>query len=181
MFMKKNMKLINYFLSIGLTLLVVIFLISIITISRFVFSDVTPIGEHVINTKILLDDVNEVQKSKEEGVNVSLTADDFLRVSHLSLNITDFAYINVNEDKSIVTMFIDSEIGNIENTTYYVKIKDYGTLQRGEPVVYVGDWYRTAEFLSIRGTNAIVIDYEDDALVEIKVDDLVGRVLYQRK
>ena len=58
--MNKNKDIINYFLTLGFIVLIIIFLSSIIIISRFVLSEDNSIGKYVINTQNLLEDIEEV-------------------------------------------------------------------------------------------------------------------------
>lgn len=176
--MKKNVRIINYLLSIGLILLVMVFIISLMTISRFVLSDVTPVGIHVLNTKNLLQDINDVEKAASISSNLTskLKGDSF---NFIGFNVTDIAYVNVNKNKSIVTMFFDREIGNIGNV-YYVKIKNPDIIQKGEILIYENEGIQIGEFVAITdGKELIVNNLEDDRVEQILGINLIGSVFYK--
>lgn len=184
--MKKNVMVINYLMYIGLILLVIVFLILLVSISRFVLSDYNPIGAHVMNTKNLLEDINEVEKVAISTQNVTLiseTGEDFFRLNYDGFNIRDVSYININENKSIVSMYFTSEIADINDEIYYIKIKDIDNFEKGDIVLYNSiEEPRVGEFLSVDEQGKIIIvNQNTEKLEEASEEGILGRIFYIRR
>lgn len=177
--MKKNVMLLNYVLSIGLIILVVIFLVSLITISRFVLSDVTPLGAHVINTKSLLEGINEVERTALLTNSTDSSQHNYLQLNDIGFQVTDISYLNVNKNKSIVTMFFDSPIGSINDQVYYVEVKTVDSLIKNELLIFEDVNTRFGKFVSVNDDgDLVVVNVETQKVDEINPSKLVGRIFY---
>jgi len=119
---EKKEQFVNYLLSIGFIFLVVLFLSSMIFISRFVLSTAeAPINQHIQITKNILDDIKEVKPSKNESYGGHLSKESYLRVNYKNFNLEKPYFININKNKSIFTFRINGEIKN-DNNIYYKKV-----------------------------------------------------------
>lgn len=177
--MIKKESILNYFLILGFILVLVIFLSSIVLISRFVLSDVTPLGKHVQNTKDLLQDINEVEASTQQNENssdITLNYDEiFIRKNHKIAEITNIARVNVNENKTIITMFIKAEVQNIDNI-YFEIVKDPSSLTKGDMLIYGID-KKEGSFVSIEDDLLIIYDFKNKRIEKISRDDFIGKII----
>ena len=148
-------------------------------ISRFVLSDVTPLGKHVQNTKNLLQDINEVEAStlqNENSTEDSQNYDEIFRRENKKIaDITDIAYVNVNENKSIVTMFIKGEVQNIGNI-YFEIIRYPETLNKGDMLIYGID-KKEGRFIAIEKDLLIIYDFDNKKIEKISRDDFIGKII----
>lgn len=185
----KNSPILNYLLSMGFIVFLIVILVLMLVISRFVLSDVNPIGEHVKQTSDLLKGVDEVQKVVEKQIdeNQNATLDKIINrktqfdLNEISAEITDLNYYNVNENKSIITLFFDRKIHDINKTIYYVEIKNIEDLVKNEVLVYEEDGkIKTGNFISyLEKDNIVVIDIGDQNLIKKSIGDILGIVFYK--
>lgn len=169
---------VNYLLTISLVLLVIIFVVTLMSISRFVLSDFNPIGEHVMQTQNLLNEVGDVQEAVNSS-KIVLNNDAYLSLSYKGFQATEIAYINVNSTRSIVTMFFNTEVGSINEEIYYFRINDSSNLNTGEILVFENDGVRLGEFVSLNDEGEVlIIDSYDQKVLEVPINSVFGRVFY---
>lgn len=177
--MKKDERYLNYLFTLGFILLIVIFIVSIVLISRVVLSDQSSISEHVKSTQSLLDNINDVESLKNH-TDESSSAVTFLRLNLAGLNVTDISYYNVNENKSILTMFLTSQIENVGDV-YYMKIKNFSTIQKNEVLVYnFNDEIRYGKFLDIDENLYIFNEINNDKVEKTDKSQILGRLIYDK-
>lgn len=172
---KKDEGYLNYLLTLGFILLIVIFIVSIVLISRIVFTDSTSIGEHVINTKDLLEDISDVKQPSNNTLNI----EDLNIVKYNDLEISDISFHNINENKSVLTVFLNNEIETNEGY-YYMKIKNIENLKKGANLVYYntnGDFIDCAFFVDFNKEN-LILTKDDEKIIDIEKDKILGKFIY---
>lgn len=175
--MVKEDKYLNYLFTLGFILLIVIFIVSIILISRVVLSEDTQLGEHVKSTKTLLEDIIQVDDIKNQTY---LEKSDIFKLDFSELNVTDIAFRNVNENKSILTVFLTSEIVK-ENEIYYIKIKDINSLQNNNLIAYKSDGnIYIGKFRGIEDEEHVFIESELNLAGKIENSQILGLVIYKK-
>lgn len=184
---KTNSPFLNYVLTIGFVAFLIVLLATIVVISRFVLSDVNPLGQHVQNTKDLLNDVNEVQKAAEQKIeNQTKTTPAAIVIQEvktpefntIGAKVTGIHHMNVNENKSILTIFFDHDI-YIQNGIYYFKIKDLSELHNRELVLYRENTdLKTGQFMAVNQDGDIIIQDDKENSVKINEMDLLGKIFY---
>ena len=151
-------------------------------ISRFVLSDVTPLGAHVIETKNLLEDISEVAITNDnETILITEDSIEDYRFKFEEFNITDISFYNVHENKSIVTMFFNSEVDHVNNSIFYTKIKDFTLIEKNNLLVYIGEnELKTGKFQSIdyEIQKYTLIDTESDKIIDVEENDILGVVFH---
>ena len=179
---KKNDNYVNYLLTIGFVLLIISFIVGLTAISRVVLSDSTSIGEHVITTKNLLEDIDEVKMSaQDDSINNSkiytIDNNNYLEINNGGYNITDLSYLNINENKSIFTLMFDSEINNVGGV-YYLDIKNITELKKGTVISYEREnIIRLGNFVEFNDELIIVDFYDKQKIINIKYSEVLGRVI----
>ena len=183
---KTNSPFLNYVLSIGFVAFLIVLLVTIVVISRFVLSDVNPLGQHVQNTKDLLDDVSEVQKAAElkidnqtKSIRPIITHDSKVpEFNMIGAKILDLHHLNVNENKSILSLAFDREIF-IEENIYYFKIKNLTELHNREILLYKqNSEILEGEFIALNENGEVIIENQEKDSVKVDPMDLLGRVFY---
>lgn len=186
----ENSPILNYLLSMGFIMFLIVIFVLMLLISRFVLSDVNPIGEHVKQTKDLLKDIDEVQKVAEMQINnQNVTAGQMFEnsihyhLNEISADITDMSYTNVHENKSIITLFFDRRIYVLDNYTYYVEIKNIEDLHKKGIIVFENDGInQTGEFISyLDKENIVVVNTGNDELLKISLGNVLGVVFYKNE
>ncbi len=194
-FRKENY--LNYLLTLGFILTIILFLVSITTISRFVFSNSNSIGQHVIDTKNLLENIDEVQNSnltnnKFISSNPNYGIDNKIIIENK--NIIDYSYYNINENKSIISIRLNSNItkkGNI----YYIKLNESSKIKNKENIVFLNpkilDEFglkkiSVGKIISIENqtdnTRYIILNIDNEEIVKIDNESLIiGKLLYYNK
>ena len=131
--MKKKDRYINYILTLAFIFLIVLFLVSIVLISRVVFSDDTSIGAHLQETQDLIKDANEVKNSNQTFENHidSIIYSDYINNSL----INETAIFDLNNNRSILTYVFDSKI-NKENGYIYLDIKNLSNINNKEIILF---------------------------------------------
>ena len=181
----RDEKIMNYFFSIGFILLIALILAVFVVMSRFVLSDVNPIGAHVKETKDLLSDVSQVEAAAVKNIgeaNVSIIQGkeaQVIELNNLPAKISDISFINVNPQKTILTLFLDHNIG-MEDGMYYLKIGNKSELKKNDVLVYP-----TFEGLE----NGVLVAFDDDGILVLRVNDnkleripqseVLGKVFYK--
>ena len=183
--MPQKKRLLNYFLSMAVILLVVVFLLSLVSISRYVMDDSALLSSHVNDTKNLLENVDEVSKAAErqERDNRTLITKEgaFLRLQYKGFNVTDVAYKNVHENKSIFTVIMDESIEERDGI-YYVGISNYSRMAKGDVVAYEEDGEVViGEYVDIEEGRFIFREVGTTNLVEIQRSRLLGYVIFQEE
>lgn len=178
--MKNNQKLFNYALSIGFIVLIVVFIFSLVVISRAVLSDTNPIRDYVENTRSLLDDVSDVEVQIDDVEGVQIDDRDLLRLkfNNYQENILEVADLNINENKSILTVVLNSKIG-VRNNVYYLIVKNSSELNKGYEVVYedIGGNLEFGKVFSVSGNDLKILNVDSKEILTINVNDILGKVL----
>lgn len=181
--MKNDRKIFNYILSIGFILLIVLFLISLIGISRSVLSGSLIVKEHVHNTQNLLQDISEVEKSVEENTKTEDTAQitsENIKTSNFKNNILDASYTNINENKSVITFILNSEISQ-ENNTYYLKYKNQTEIEKNDIILYYDkDEFKTGKITTIAEQSLKVININTMHMEEITTTNILGKIITEK-
>lgn len=176
---KKSQKYLSYLLSIGFTMLIFLFLVVLVLISRVVLSDVSPVSEHVINTKNLLENIEEVEKVAH--INSSASMEDFnqedierlyKKNSYINEYVLDANHKNL-KDKSIFTVFFKEQIEKVNNA-YYFKLENASTLNKDDLIIYDND--KIGRVIGVGDKITSVIDVENKRIIEINNLLINGRV-----
>lgn len=172
--MKKSQRYLNYALSIGFTMLVFLFLVLLVLISRVVLSDFSPISEHVMNTKNLLENIEEVEKVTQN--NYSLESYELERLnkenSYFNVKVLDIHHRNLN-DKSVLTVFFKYPIYNFNNR-YYFQIENISEMKIDDLVIYENN--KTGRVINIYENKIIIIDIDEKKIKEIDKNTILGKV-----
>ncbi len=177
---KTNENIFNYTLSIGFVFLIVVFLISLIGITKYSLSNENPVKEHVTSTKSLIDDINEVEKSVVKKEDESKTEEvktepgDFF-ITNFDDEIADLSYLNmIKQQKGLVTFVFNSSIGVYENI-YYVSLSDKYSIDKKDIIIYhVDDLVKVGKVFDVQFI-------EDEGFYKYKVIDEVNHVDEIRK
>lgn len=181
---KNNDKLFNYTLSVGFIVIILIFLVLIIQISRIVFNDDNSIQEHVSTTKNLLDNINEVEKSVEKNEELTHQLNQNMhystnKISNYQENVKDVSYLNINEDKAIISIVVDSEIHKIENT-YYLKTDNINDLAISDNIVFLDENIYLGKIFEIEDDSTIkLITLDNQSTKIIDFTNVLGKVVIQ--
>ncbi len=181
---KKDSPFVNYFLTMAFVFLVVIIIISMISMSRYVFTEDTYFASHMKTTKNLLQNIDEVKKTSIETIDINETEvripelENFLRINYNDFHITDMSYYNANENKSVLTVFFDSTIHSIGNI-HYLKIKNIEDLTRGTAIAYMIDnSAKIGLFISSNGDKITIVDVENrQQVIDFEKEEILGKVI----
>jgi hypothetical protein len=178
--MKKNTNLFNYTLSIGFILLVMIFLISLVGISRSVLSDSETIRDHVQTTQDLLEDITEVELTVEENEKINGFNLGKNNIINYKQNILDISYININENKSIITLILDSELKEYNNV-YYLKYKNLYEINKTDQIIYsLDNQIFFGKVLEIELNILKVLNFETKEIDKITFDKVLGKIIVKK-
>ena len=94
--------------------------------------------------------------------------------------MTDISHYNVNENKSILTFILTSEIENVDNV-YYIKIKDLNAINKNEVLVYnFNEEVKSGEFLEREDEMFVFTDLNEDKLERVHKTQILGRLIYNK-
>ena len=188
---KNKEDLFNYVLTIAFVLLILIFLVFIVQISRYVFSDVGQIKDHVVLTHDLLEDIGDVEVavlSKDSNLDLANDLDNVNNNINLSLinfvsfqkDLTGAAYINMNENKAVLSLVFSSEVSQIDGI-YYLKIKNLSSIDKGDKILYkineLKSVFGVARVFVVHDNSLEVFDIQTKELISIDADKLLGKVI----
>ncbi len=178
--MGQNEKLFNYMLSAAFILLIVIFLALMIQISRYVLRDDTILQEHVINTRDMLENIESIDKNSEikHTINQELSK----KTLNIEKHIKEISYLNVNKDKSILTLILNSKINNID-CTYYLEINNFHELNTNNIVLYTNkENINKGVIFVIENENTIKLYNLETSEIEVtSFENIIGKVIYDEK
>lgn len=180
--MKKKDKLFNYTLSVAFILLIVIFLTSIISISRYVLSDGNAIQEHVVTTKNLLEDIERVEKSVETQENTEIKTVTSVsrnkKISNYDNNIIQTNYLNVNENKSILTFTLNKEIIEL-NGIYFTNYANKNEIEKSDIILY--NVKEQGSVLTKNDEKIKVFNFETSETEDIEFGNILGKIIYENE
>lgn len=175
---------INYMFTIGFILLLVILIVSMVTISRIVLSDVTPIGAHVKETKSLLDNISEVSKTAQNNVENKTIVDKIHMFEGFKYNnnITDISTLSSRNNVSFITIKLDRRVSRMENM-YYVDIVSKDDLNKEDMVLYIDEEGIThvGQFVTFEDERVVLIDIDLEEIIKVDFDSIVGEIIYINK
>lgn len=179
--MSKQDKLITYILSLGFIILILFFLIIIIQISRFVLEDTNTIGEHVVSTKNLLENIEEVQKSvkkSEESKILNNINIEQIKCNNYNDKINDIYYVNMQNNRSIISLVLTKPINKLNNT-YYIEVEKFNNLEIGDNLLIKDEnEYYDAQIFNFKEDDIIeVINFEKSRKLEITFENIIGKIL----
>ena len=172
----------NYFLTICFILLIIVFIISLIAMSKLVLTQIEPIQKHVADTRNLLEDIHEVEKATTNKTNLEdiskFGKKNYFEFNYKGFNVTSLSFNNVNKNKSIVTFFINKPIGESEGI-YYIAIDNLDELANGDTIVYLSDLgTQTGRFISFQEGKLLVEESENTQITQIPKEWFLGKVFY---
>lgn len=175
--MKKKEYFVNYILTICFILLVVLFLISMIGISRVTLNESPQVRDHVGNAKELLDQIennhNEIDSLSQTGIGSFGNG-----IYSPSFSIEDVSHLNIREDRAFITFRIDSQIKQ-EKNIYYVEIKDFKELSQGDLILLSDqETFEKAEFLSLEEDHILAYDKQNNKIEQIDFENIKGVIVY---
>jgi len=170
----------NYILSMGFIILIIIFLSSIVFISRYVLSNSDNVIEnHVKITQIFLDDIKEVEsitKSDNLSLNSNIENIDFFKVNYNDFIVSKPHIINLKDNTSIFTFYINGEIGNVDNT-YYKKIKNLSVIDKKDIILY--EESRVGIVLEVKHEEVKVLNEKNNIVEVTSFDKILGKVFFR--
>lgn len=177
---KPSEKIFNYMLTIGFVLLLVIFMVSLIGISRFVLADTSNFRQHVIDTSNLLQDIDEVERNTRllENESQNLIDENLIsfKLSQKSYNIVDYSFAELNENKSVLVLHIDSEI--FENNNHIGIIPNsLENLSVHDVIMYNGS--KVGSIVKINENTFEIFDFDGENIVSIFKEEVEGLILFK--
>lgn len=174
--MKKE-QVFNYIGSLVFVSIILLFLFSLVFISRFALDDTSGLQEYVESTKILLEEIDEVQQQ------VSNTSSNPTRIDLKNLNvfdssydIIDGSYKNIRDEGAFFTIKFNSTI--TENEKYFIlevdKEFDY---VKGQRIIYLNN---EGIVLENEENSLEVYDLETARIGTINKQDIEGVIIYEK-
>lgn len=180
--LNSNEKLNNYFLNIGFVLLLVIFLVSLIGISRVVLSDNSNFQQHVISTSSLLQDIEEVEKNTKllENQTQKLINRNLItyKLESNSFDITDFSFKKINENKSLLVIHTKEEIFQIDNFIG-IKPNNLSNLQVNDVVIYFEN--QIGAIIEFKEEKVEIFNFEKEIIESIQKEEILGLILFENE
>lgn len=181
--MKSKDRLLSYTLSVGFVVLILIFLILLITISRFVFEGTNTITDHVTETKTILDNIQEVERSVDSTDSAKI---DTIKLDVLENNyekdIQDVSYMNIKDKTSIISLAFNSTIGVTDTGIYYLKLENISGLEQGEKIVFKSDsQIRTGYVFTVKDDYSLIniVNFDQKERLDINYSDVIGKVVLE--
>ena len=171
--MVKKERMLNYFLTLFFIFLGILFLFLLVGISRFVLADSEVISTYVTSTKDLLEDVEDISNN----VLVEKTNDDILFDFNSTLNYNDASYLNIKDNKSLITFSFNGSISKV-NEFYVLSNENYST----KDLVYLTSYKSSGVILDFEGDELVEIFLIDEKrMVSTQKEDILGLVLYEEE
>ena len=123
--------LMSYLVTLGFVIFLLLFLSSLVFLSRFVFSEDSQIGSYVNSTQNLLREVEQVQ---EEVFRENLTQNNSYIKFPKNTQVEDMSALEIKDGKSFVTFKITKSTF-IENSTLYFKPTHRDEIREGDEVL----------------------------------------------
>lgn len=178
---KSNEKFFNYLLTIGFILILVIFSVSLIGISRMVLSDESNFQQHVITTTTLLQDIEEVEKTtrNQENQTQVLIEEELIKekLEQNSFNITDYSFTNL-EDKTVLVLYLDSKIFQIDKYII-VEITSVDNLSVNDKIIYFSD--EVGSVVDIEKDYIRIYSFERKIIEEVPKNEIRGLILFENE
>ncbi|MCA9487094.1 hypothetical protein H6501_01620 [Candidatus Woesearchaeota archaeon] len=137
--MVKRDSLTNYLLTLGFISVIILFMLLLVQISRVVFENANVLGEHVIQTKGLLEDIEEVkeatnQENYDETQHSAWKNKADLVQAACALPAQDSFVLKVNSTKSVLGFTLPETVYT-EDGLYYSELSERE--KEGDDKVYV--------------------------------------------
>jgi len=174
--MKNKDKLLNYTLSVGFILIIVLFLTSIILISRYVLADENAFQQHVVTTKNLLDDIEKVEKSVENAEEVEfsqVSSIDKKKTHNYENNIVEHSYLNIKNDTSIISFKLNKNIKEVNNVLY-LEYKNSSEIEANEIILY--NLNQKGIVLS-KNESVTIFNIQKQDTEKIKFENILGKIV----
>jgi hypothetical protein len=174
-YMKKE-QLFNYLGSLVFVSLILLFLFSLVFISRIALDDSSGLQSYVESTKTLLDDIDKVQK-EVESINSTSTRIDLknIEVFDNTYGVTDSSYLNIADTGAFFTLKFGYPI--IEYAQYYVLDVDSAfNYSKGQRVVYL-----MSEGIVVENNidSLEIYNLNTARITTIQKSDVMGVVIYE--
>ena len=177
----------SYVLTVGFVLLILVFLVFVVQISRFVLSDAIVIQEHVANTKGLLEDITEVEKfARVNNVDEKMVVLDnkdlnttFFSFTNFERDIDSAAFVNMNENKGVLSIIFNSSIG-VDKGIYYLNVDNLNDISKDDMVLYRVDNgldLRVARVFLVKDDVVSLFDVEESKSYKVGIDAIVGKII----
>lgn len=188
--MRKNERVLSYFLLVGYILLIISFLITMIFISRVVLTqdESSLFGEHVKSTKELLDNLDDLKDdnikqlnktSDNELYDIESLNNSFYLNQNQFFNISNVGrYNNLRLNKGILTLTFEGEIDNIEDKIFYLKEDNLSHIRKNMFVSYLEDSYGLVVDVNIEENEVVVFSSISNQIERISSERLLGIVIY---
>ena len=171
--MVKSDRLVNYTLSMGLIILILLFLIAIVQISRYVLEDSNPVMGHVASTRDLLSNIEAVEKNV---VTDNANFNNLRCADHLENDITRIDTYNMPDGTGIVTYVFDSRVQRF-NDTYYLEVSGIDDIRVGEHIVFRKNDFNQGVIYAIENDVIKVVNFETKNSFELSINDVIGKVI----
>ena len=175
--MKKKF-LVNYLGSISFVLIILLFLVSIVLISRFALSEGGSFGDYVASTKDLLENIDEVEKEvvniEKNVTRVPLSNINVFNGANYGVNGTSF--LNLENGNSFFTLKFDYQI--IDTQKYYLLNTTNGfQFKKGQKIIFENG---EGIFLNDYGNAVEIYDLENSKITNIDRKKVLGVVIYEK-
>lgn len=175
--MTKQSRLVNYTLSMGLIILILLFLIALVQISRYVLEDTSPVVGHVTSTRDLLSNIEAVEKNVEESRILDNVNFNNLRCTdHLEADIKRIDTYNMPDGTGIVTYILKDRVQRF-NDTYYLEVNSLDDLKIGEHIVFRRSKFNEGVIYDIEEETIKVVNFDTKNSYEISIKDVIGKVV----
>lgn len=177
---KNNEKLVNYFLTVGFVIILLIILVSLLMISRFVLSEDSNLQRHVLSTKTLLEDIEEVEKNTRINETQESNNEEILIKEEVFSNfdILDYDFRKIG-DKTVFVLHLNNTISQT-NDYIILNITNINQSHINSKIIYENA--KTAVITQIKEDNEIEIyDINQEELKLIKKENINGLILFKNE
>lgn len=166
----------NYLGSLVFVSLILLFLFSLVFISRFALDDTGVLQDYVQSTKTLLDDIDEVQKEVESfNSNISRVDLKNIEIFDSSYGVIDSSYLNIKNTGAFFTLKFDHPI--IEFNNYYLlDVDDNFTYFKGQRIIYGGN---EGIIVEINDNTLEIYDLDTARINPVTKEGVLGVVIYE--
>ncbi len=163
----------SYLVTLGFIIFILLFLSSLVFLSRLVLSQDSEFGTYVSSTQDLLKEIDRVQR---EVNNVSLEKNDQYLEFPSSLEVLDFSSLGVS-GKSYITFTLNRPTFIHNSTLYYVpnSTRDFDD---GDQLLLFSN---ESSYVMKRDSTLLFYNRDEKMFAQGKFEDIRGVVLYENR
>ena len=173
--MKKE-QVFNYIGSLVFISVILLFLFSLVFISRFALNDTGGLQEYVVSTKTLLEDIDEVQKEVRNETSPTRIDLKNFHVFDESYGVEDISYLNNKDKESFFTLRFNSTIKETEKY-YILEIDEDYEFIKGQRILFLEN---EGIVLENEENTIEVYNIETTRITTIKKEEIGGVIIYEK-